>query len=170
MEEVRETGLIPGLAKSPGGGHGNPLQYSCPENPMDRGAWQATVHRIAKSQTQLKWHSTHTHTHTHTHRTSVSQGVICQVLCALAWWSRRRYWHGASTGPCFWVTMMLIGRTPTNLNGPLTTSKKHTFAGCIKPPHSPGLSANDTHSSLPCLIQWKLWYLNPGSLPSGSVL
>ena len=40
--EVRETGLIPGLARSPGGGHGNPLQYSCPENPMDRGAWQAT--------------------------------------------------------------------------------------------------------------------------------
>jgi len=39
----------PRLGRSPGGGHGNPLQYSCLENPMDRGAWQATVHRVAKS-------------------------------------------------------------------------------------------------------------------------
>ena len=39
-------GLIPGLGRSPGGGHGNPLQYSCQENPMDRGAWQAIVHRV----------------------------------------------------------------------------------------------------------------------------
>ena len=47
--EVRDTGLIPGWGKSPGGSHGNPLQYSCLENPMDRGAWWATVHRVAKS-------------------------------------------------------------------------------------------------------------------------
>ena len=49
--EVRDTGLIPVLGSSPGGGHGNPLQYSCLENPMDRGAWWATVHRVTKSQT-----------------------------------------------------------------------------------------------------------------------
>ena len=42
-------------------GNGNPLQYSCPENPMDRGAWQATVHRVAKSQTRLKGLRTHAH-------------------------------------------------------------------------------------------------------------
>ena len=42
-------GSIPGLGKSPGGGHGNLLQYSCLENPMDRGTWQATVHRVAES-------------------------------------------------------------------------------------------------------------------------
>ena len=48
-----DTGLIPGLGKSPGVGNGNPLQYSCLRNPMDRGAWQATVHGVAKSQTQL---------------------------------------------------------------------------------------------------------------------
>ena len=42
-----DLGLIPGLARSPGGGHGNPLQYSCLENPMDRGAWWATVHGVA---------------------------------------------------------------------------------------------------------------------------
>ena len=47
--EVRDTALIPGWGKSPGGSHGNPLQYSCLENPMDRGAWWATVHRVAKS-------------------------------------------------------------------------------------------------------------------------
>ena len=41
--KVRDTGLIPGLGGSPGEGHGNPLQYSCLENPMDKGAWQATV-------------------------------------------------------------------------------------------------------------------------------
>ena len=48
-----DTGSIPGSGRSPGGGHGNPLQYSCLENPMDRGAWWATVHWVAKCQTRL---------------------------------------------------------------------------------------------------------------------
>ena len=52
--DVRDPGSIPGSGISPGEGNGNPLQYSCLENPTDRGAWQATVHRIAKSWTQLK--------------------------------------------------------------------------------------------------------------------
>ena len=50
-EDVRTAGLIPESGRSPGGEQGNPLQYSCLENPMDRGAWRATVHRVAKSQT-----------------------------------------------------------------------------------------------------------------------
>ena len=50
---VGDLGLIPGSGRSPGEGNGNPLQYSCLENPMDGGAWQATVHGVAKSQTQL---------------------------------------------------------------------------------------------------------------------
>ena len=54
------TGSIPGSGRSPGGGHGNPLQYSCLENPLDRGAWWETVHRVAKSQTRLKRLSVHT--------------------------------------------------------------------------------------------------------------
>ena len=58
--DVRNIGLISGLGRSPGGGHGNPLQSSCLENPMDRGAYKATVHRVAKSRTQLK-HITHMH-------------------------------------------------------------------------------------------------------------
>ena len=48
-----DQGSIPGLGRSPGGGHGNPLQYSCLENPTDRGAWWATVHGVAKSWTGL---------------------------------------------------------------------------------------------------------------------
>ena len=48
---VGDMGLIPGSGRSPAGGHGNPLQYSCLENPMDRGAWWATVHGVTKSQT-----------------------------------------------------------------------------------------------------------------------
>ena len=49
-----DMGLIPRLGRSPGGGYGNPLQYFCLENSMDRGAWWATVHRVSRSQTQLK--------------------------------------------------------------------------------------------------------------------
>ena len=48
-----ELGSIPGLGRSHAGGHGNPLQYSCLENPMGTGAWQATVHGVAKSRTGL---------------------------------------------------------------------------------------------------------------------
>ena len=49
--DTRDAGSIPGLGRSPGGRNGNPLQYSCLGNPMDRGAWQATVLEVAKSQT-----------------------------------------------------------------------------------------------------------------------
>ena len=57
---ARDAGSIPGSGRSPGEGQGNPLQYSCPENPMDRGAWWATVHGVSKSQTGLKQLSMHT--------------------------------------------------------------------------------------------------------------
>ena len=52
--DVRDMSSIPGLGRSPGGGNDNPFQYSCLEEPMDRGASWATVHRVTKSQTQLK--------------------------------------------------------------------------------------------------------------------
>ena len=52
--DVRDTGSIPGSGRSPGGRHGNPLQCSCLENPTDRGAWRATVPKVAKSQTRPK--------------------------------------------------------------------------------------------------------------------
>ena len=50
-KDTEDTGSIPGSGRSPGGGHDNPLQYSCLENPTDRGAWRATFHRVAKSDT-----------------------------------------------------------------------------------------------------------------------
>ena len=51
--DVGDVGLVPGWGRSPGGGNGNPLQYSCLENPTGRGAWQAIVHRVTKSRIQL---------------------------------------------------------------------------------------------------------------------
>ena len=58
-EGVRDADWSPGSGRSPGGGHGNPLQYSWPENPMDRGAWQATVHSVTKRHSWLKQLSNH---------------------------------------------------------------------------------------------------------------
>ena len=52
--DIRDVGLIPGSGRSPGGRHDDPLQYSCLGNLLDRGAWQATVHGVTKSQTPLK--------------------------------------------------------------------------------------------------------------------
>ena len=49
--DIRYVDSVPGSGRSPGGGNGNPLQYSCLENPMDRGAWWSTVHGVAKGQT-----------------------------------------------------------------------------------------------------------------------
>ena len=83
--DTGDSSSSPGLGRSPGEGNGNPLQYSCQENPMDRGAWRAAVHGVVKSQTRLKPLSmralctgactharahTHTHTHTRPHRKS----------------------------------------------------------------------------------------------------
>ena len=59
MHEMQETGSIPGSEGPPGGGNGNPLQYSCLENPMDRGAWQAVVHGVSKELDMTE--SVHTH-------------------------------------------------------------------------------------------------------------
>ena len=72
--DKRNLGLILGLGRSPGGGHGNPLQYSCLETLMDRGDWSVIMCRVTKSQTWLKWLSTalHNGTHTYTFLLSVS--------------------------------------------------------------------------------------------------
>ena len=52
--DIRNVGSIPGSGRSSGKGHGDPLQYSCLQNPMDRGAWWAMIHRVAKSWTRMK--------------------------------------------------------------------------------------------------------------------
>ena len=59
--DLRDAGSIPGLERFPGGGHVNPFQYSCLENSMDRGAWEAIILGVMQSQTQLKQLSTNTH-------------------------------------------------------------------------------------------------------------
>ena len=61
-KDIRDTGSVPGLGRSPRGGPGYPLQYSCLKNPMGRGAWWATVQGVAKSRTQLKRLSMHVYT------------------------------------------------------------------------------------------------------------
>ena len=65
--DARDTGLILGVGRSPGIGNGTPLQYSCLENSMGRGAWWATVHGGCKDLGTTELLSKHTHTHTHTH-------------------------------------------------------------------------------------------------------
>ena len=60
--DAGDVGSVLGVGRSPGGGHGNPLQHPCLENPMDRGAWWATVPRVAESQTRLKQLSSYART------------------------------------------------------------------------------------------------------------
>ena len=79
--DVRDVDLIPGLERCPAGGDGNPRQYSCMENSMDRGAWWATAHRFAaKSRTRL---STHSYTHTYTH--TIKIGGLKHIISFLLW-------------------------------------------------------------------------------------
>ena len=85
-EDLRDMGSIPGLGRSLGGGQGNPLQYLCLENPIDRGVWWATAHRVAKSQSHLKrlrtctlWQKTSLSFHT-IFRESYSNQKICSQL------------------------------------------------------------------------------------------
>ena len=75
--DARDVGSTPGSGRSPGREHGNPLQYSCLENPMNRGAWRATVHGVTHSQTRLKWLSTHI---SHTVRCTGLRCIVHSVL------------------------------------------------------------------------------------------
>ena len=87
--DIRDMGSIPGLGRSPREGNGYPLQYSCLENPMDRGAWQATAHGVAKNQTQLNRLSTHL-PYTQKQRPSGPCSVPCDPHCLTANWDRCR--------------------------------------------------------------------------------
>ena len=83
--QYRRPGLILGSGRSPGGGHSKLLQYSCLENPMDRGAWWTMAHRITKSRTQLKWLSSYDiqfHHPTKTHPGSPSSQLFPLTLGA----------------------------------------------------------------------------------------
>ena len=81
--DMKHAGLIPELGRSPGEGHSNPLQYSCQENPVDRGAWWAMVHRVTKSRARLKQLSMHRST-CQAHMCNKSPGSLdAQVMLAV---------------------------------------------------------------------------------------
>ena len=81
--DIRDVGSIPRSGRSPGKGNGSPLQYSCLENPRDRGAWRATVYSVTKSWTWLKWLSTH--------------------ICIYVWGGGQQH---CSIGCAFWFFML----------------------------------------------------------------
>ena len=84
MQEMQaDMGSIPGWGRFPGEEHGEPLLYSCLENPMDRGAWWVTVHRVTKSQTQIKWLSAH---FCHSNRNSLRRDFFVFLSCPIHWW------------------------------------------------------------------------------------
>ena len=75
--DLRDSGSLSGLGRSPGGRNGNSLQYSCLENLMNRRAWWATVHRVSKSCTWQKWLSMHAYTYHLTYNRSMRANSIC---------------------------------------------------------------------------------------------
>ena len=176
-----DVGSIPGWGRSPRWGNGNPLQSSCLGNPMDRGAWRATVHGVSKSQTLLSnWACVrvraHTHTHTHTHTTYVSAwrprqdkgfGIHFQssdlifllqislsksMLCSFLQSSLSPIWSLSDSPTTFWLSPF-----PISLN-----NVSHT---CLSSP--PSLSL-DPFSLPPGLVQPPVFcpHSLPGPCPS----
>ena len=84
-----DAGLTPGSGRSPGGGHSNPLQYSCLENPMDRAAWRATVHGVARGQPRLQRLSTQARTAAYL---AIHLPVGIQVASACYKWCCNEHW------------------------------------------------------------------------------
>ena len=94
LGDLRDAGSIPGWGRSSGGGHGNPLQYPCLENPMDREAWQAKVHVVTKSQTRPKWLSMALHfheLHSFTVLFDLQNQLVRMVRQELGWWKWGRW-------------------------------------------------------------------------------
>ena len=89
--EVREAGSVPGSGRSPGGGPGNSLHYSCLENPTDREAWWAAVHRVAQSQTQLKRFSRHAFYHIHIFVAAKYGRLINRIQYNIQLWKLKGY-------------------------------------------------------------------------------
>ena len=101
--DVRDTGLIPGSGRSCAEGNGNSLLYSCLENPMDREAWQYTVHSVAKNRND--WEHTHIHTYNENIclcqnlKTIVHSNFICDsqkletTQKSFSWWTESNHWY-----------------------------------------------------------------------------
>ena len=104
--DIRDKGLIPGLERSPGGGHSNPLQLSCLENPMDKGTLRVTVHRVAKRWTQLKRLSMLLHVYIKI----LTQACICAPICITRMSeSVERLLMGGSLGLKIYIFLLLGG-------------------------------------------------------------
>ena len=97
---VRDTGSVSGLGRFVGGGRGNPLQYSCLENPMDTRTWQVTIHRVAQTRTQLKWLSTHTRAH--------NEGVMVTTVVGNIFWRGRVLLLSSSSHPGFMLQYLAL--------------------------------------------------------------
>ena len=87
--DLRDADLIPGLGRSPGGGHGNTLQDSCLENPTDRGAWRVAVHRVTQRRTRLKWRSVRAHSALK----EVAKEVACTLSATWKYKTKSTIWH-----------------------------------------------------------------------------
>ena len=97
--DLRDTGSIPRSGGSPGGGHGDPLEYSCLENPMDKGAWGTIVHRVAQSHTWVKRLSTHTHTHIYIH----TYIFFCRIFFIAGYYKVLNIALCCTVNPCCYV-------------------------------------------------------------------
>ena len=124
--DATHVGPITGLASSPGGGHGNPLQYSCLRNPMDRGGWWATVHGVTKSRTQLSDSKTTTLHPTSSPGWSFHPSLSCLVSRGILTLPRR---GGSSFSSVEKVPLSLTLRVPEHLHsiGEVLTSLLNTL-------------------------------------------
>ena len=126
--DIRDVGLIPGLGRFPGGGHGNPLQYSCLGNPMNREAWWATVHKVIQSQIRLKRLSTHASSPQAEMREGVMGGAFRPRVPApgLTFTLIALLPHGGPPAPLIVPRTTAITRLPTGIVLALTPKPGHT--------------------------------------------
>ena len=110
--DIRGMGQILKLRKSLGGEHSNPLQYSCLENPMDRGAWRATVYRVAKSQTRLKWLITQAKETKYVRLRNLGLFFVWEDAWVWAQWNHYLDGHVSYLGPVCWAFLSWV---PTRL-------------------------------------------------------
>ena len=150
--DTRDVGSIPGSGRVPGEENGNPLQYSCLGNPMDRGAWWATVHGVTKSQTWLSLCvCARTHTHTHTQVNIYTHMAVTQI------WFFNKY---SVTFIAFTISLIIITRL---ISFVVTTSFTITASASFSIPT--GISNDSSYSSAmePCFSQlvMKIFWWKP---------
>ena len=162
----RRLGLILELGQSPGEGNSSPLQYSCLGNPMDRGAWWAIVHGVAKS-TRHNW-ATHTHTHTHTLMSYVDNffhvilDFVLTVICLLVRASSRSlFW---SAGFCLWVIEVRLPQRAEASPGGLPCPEV-TLGGLCPHPRGSSTYLQFEFQHLASLPQSSLKLMDPLPLP-----